>query len=129
MNIKIIVTLILILALPFNANAANWKQIADNIISDYDGDITSIEQLTSSTCWVVVPKSTTNNRAIQVAESVGFYIRNVTGFMQGHRPTVRIFRNDQHIAVATPNFSNKGFEARLDLKDWGTKSFNGEYRP
>jgi len=121
---------VLFMSLSFGALAdTDWRQLANNLVSEYKGRIVSIEQLTSSTCWVVVLGSTTGAEALEIANSVGIYIRNVTGGLKGDRPTVRVFRNDKHLAVAKPSFSNYFYDVEIDMKNWGTDSFKGKYRP
>ena len=107
----------------------NWKLIAENLVGGFEGKIVSIEQLTGSTCWVIVPDTTTNAEALEIANNVGIYIRNVTGGLKGRRPTVRVFRDDKHLAVAKPSFSNYFFDVKLEIRNWGTNSFKGKYRP
>ena len=121
---------VVLFVLSFNALAENnWRQIAKNIVRDYGGRIESIEQLTSSSCWVVVSPSISNSEAMEIANNVGVYVKLSTGGIKGDRPTVRVFRGNKHLAVAKPSFNNLFFDVELDMQNWGTNEYMGKYRP
>ena len=107
--------------------SVDWKKIANDLVGTYPGDVIAIEQLNSSTCWAVLSSSQSNARAVEIAENIGFYVRNVTGVLKGHKLSVHVFRDGQHIAVARP--SGNGFVGKLEFENWDPSSFNGEYRP
>lgn len=102
---------------------SDWKTLADLIIADYRGDIIFIEQLNSSTCWAVLSPKTSSERAVEIAENIGYYIRTVLG----KTPTVRVFVNGVHVAIAR---SSQGrYVGKLKIESWGTSTFKGEHRP
>lgn len=107
--------------------AQDWKAIAENMKIEYRGKIVSIEQLNSSTCWAVLSSSLSNNESIRIAENIGYYIRNSTGGIRGSKPSIHVFKGGRHIAIARP--SGMKYVGKLDLADWDTSSFQGEYRP
>jgi len=90
----------------------NWRSLADDIIIDYRGKIAKIRQLNSSTCWAVLSPKLSAIRAIEVAENIGYYVKNVTG----KTPTVRVFLNGKHIAMARP--SGNKYKGKIDIQDW-----------
>ncbi len=105
----------------------DWKKLAGDLKSAYSGKIKSIEQLNSTTCWAVLSGHLTNFNAVKIAENIGYYIRNATGGVNGETPTVRVFKNGKHIAMARP--AGMKYVGKVDLQDWGTEAFEGEYRP
>lgn len=106
-----------------NIYAQDWKTIADNIIMDYKGKIISIEQLNSTTCWAVLSPRLSNYQAMEVAENIGYYIKNVIG----KTPVVHVFVNGRHIAIARP--SGKKYIGKVKIQDWNPSVFGGQHRP
>jgi len=107
--------------------AQDWKAISKNLISNYNGKIQSIEQLNSSTCWAVLSPSLNNLECVKTAENIGYYIRNVTGGIRGKKPSVHVFKNNKHIAIARP--SGLKYIGHLDIKIWNASSFRGKKKP
>jgi len=101
----------------------DWKILANNLIRDYHGKIISVEQINSSTCWVVLSSDISNYQAVKEAENIGYYIRNVSATMMGKKvwegvtPSVHVFKGRTHIAVAHPNLDH-AYNGKLDIKNW-----------
>lgn len=112
-------------ALPVHAQS--WRSIADNLIIEYSGKIRSIEQLNSSTCWAVLPVYTPYSKAVKMAVSIGYYIRNSTGGIRGKRPSIHVFIGARHIAVARPR--GMQYIGKMAIANWDPSTFGGEYRP
>ena len=107
-------------AIPEIADAVrtDWKVLKAQLIADYSGMIVAVDQLNSSTAWVVVAPALTDADAVEIAESVGYYIRNVTStWGKMEKPSVHTFRAGKHRAVARPRMDG-GYRAELDVKDW-----------
>jgi len=98
------------------AHATDWKKVSADLLADYKGKITAIKKLDSSTCWAVLSPKISYQEAVKLAESIGYYIRNSTGGMQGEKPSVHVFIGNKHIAVARP--SGLQFIGELDVKVW-----------
>ena len=107
--------------------AQDWKTLADNLVGDCQGKIISIEQLNSSTCWAVLSPMISNYQAVELAESIGYYIRNSTGGIRGQKPSVHVFVSGKHIAIARP-YGMK-YKGKLDIANWDPSAFGGKYRP
>lgn len=109
----------------------NWKALVNNIVGWYEGKIISIEQLNSTTCWVVIRPVRSMSRAVEIAENVGCFIRLHTGgfpiWKHGETPVVHVFMNGKHVAVAKARGTE--YIGKVDLEDWDPSSFDGEYRP
>jgi len=126
---KIIIVTILIfgiLVIPQFVNVAyaeNWKKLADDIVISYKGKIISIEQLNPTTCWAALSPKLTKTQAVEVAENIGHYVRNKTG----KTPSVHVFVNDEHIAIARP--SGKRYIGKIKIEHWDPSAFDGQYRP
>lgn len=109
-------------------NKINWKLLARKIKSDYQDKIESIEQLNESTCWVVIRDGLSDTDAVSIAENVGHYVKNNTGGIYGgDRPSVHVFRNGKHIAIA--RFYSSGYEGKIERENWDPSTFNGKHRP
>ncbi len=129
---KRIIPIILILSFfvflsSFTSYAQDWKEVADNLVIDYRGKVVSIEQLNSSTCWAVLSPDLSVGEAVEVAENVGYYIRNSTGGIRGKRPSVHVFIGTKHVAVARPSGLN--YVGKISMENWNPSDFKGEYRP
>ncbi len=109
------------------ATATEWKTLADNLIADYQGKIVSIEQLNSTTCWAVLASYISDNEAVELAENIGYYIRNVTGGAGGEKPSIHVFVDDKHVAIARP--SGIQYIGKLSIENWNPSAFEGKYRP
>jgi hypothetical protein len=92
----------------FESSAPNWRAISDKIMRDYQGKVICIE-------------------SIKLSEDIGHYIRNVTGGMKGKKPSVHVFRNGIHIAVAQP--SGMDYLGKLEVRNWDPALYKGQYRP
>lgn len=122
--------IVLVLMVAFNvavAEGQDWKVLANNLIENYRGKIISVEQLNSSTCWIVVSKQVSIIQCVKMAENVGYFIRNSTGGINGIKPSVHIFKQGKHIAIARPDGLN--FKGKLDIQNWSAEAFEGKYRP
>ena len=87
-------------------------------LSVFPGALIGYLTLNSSTAWVVVAPALTDADAVEIAESVGYYIRNVTStWGKTEKPSVHTFRAGKHRAVARPRMDG-GYHAELDVKDW-----------
>jgi len=104
-----------------------WKAVADNLMADYRGKILSIEQLNHRTCWAVLSPTLSNQDCVEMAENIGFYIRNITGGIRGERPSVHVFKSRKHIATARPDGLN--YLSKLSIEDWSAIAFDGQYKP
>jgi hypothetical protein len=104
----------------------DWKKLADNIIKDYQGKIISIEKLNSTTCWAVLSPNLSNIQAVEIAENIGYYVRNSPGITHGITPSIRVFLRGKHVALARPS---RKYVGEIDLQDWNPTAFNGKYRP
>jgi len=106
-----------------NVPSQDWKGLAESMIIDYRGKIVSIEQLNSTTCWAVLSSQISNAQAVEIAERIGDYIRNVTD----KKPTVHVFVGGRHIARARP--SGRRYAGQLQIQNWDPSEFSGQYRP
>lgn len=109
------------------AFAQNWKALASNLIADHQGKVVAVEQLNSSTVWAVLSSNLSNEECRKEAESIGFYVRNSTGGIRGEKPSVHVFKNGKHIAIARPEGMN--YVGKIEIKNWAPSSFGGKYRP
>ncbi len=109
------------------AFAQNWKALASNLIADHQGKVVAVEQLNSSTVWAVLSSNLSNEECRKEAESIGFYVRNSTGGIRGEKPSVHVFKNGKHIAIARPEGMN--YVGKIEIKNWDPSSFGGKYRP
>lgn len=109
------------------AFAQNWKALVSNLIADHQGKVVAVEQLNSSTVWAVLSSNLSNEECRKEAESIGFYVRNSTGGIRGEKPSVHVFKNGKHIAIARPEGMN--YVGKIEIKNWDPSSFGGKYRP
>ena len=108
-------------------HAQNWKTLSQNLMVEYKGKIIAIEQLNSSTCWAVLSSSLSNLECIGIAENIGYYIRNSTGGIRGQKPSVHVFKDGKHIAIARPH--GMKYVGKLNIENWNPSTFGGKYRP
>ena len=125
-KVIIAASVFLLLMSPF-AFAQDWKALATNLKADHQGKITAVEQLNSSTVWAVLSSRLSNEECRKEAESIGFYVRNSTGGIRGEKPSVHVFKNGKHIAIARPD--GLSYVGKIDIENWGPSSFGGQYRP
>lgn len=105
----------------------DWRTLGENLVLDYQGRIISVEQLNWRTCWIILSPDIIYSQAVKIAENIGYYIRNTTGGLKGETPSVHVFINKKHIAVARPQ-GNK-YVGKIQIEDWDPSTFEGEYRP
>lgn len=109
------------------AKDINWGKLAERLIIDYKGKILSIEQLNSTTCWVILSSDLSNFQAVKIAENIGYYITNSTGGRRGETPDVHVFIGGKHISIARPSGFN--YIGELKIENWDPSVFGGRYRP
>ena len=124
---KIIFFISMLILFSMPCYAHDWKAMANDLVKDYQGKIISIEQLNSSTCWAVLSFRVSNLKAVEIAENIGYYIRNTTGGIKGEKPSVHVFVGGKRIAIARP--SGTKYSGTLKIEDWGTAEFKGKYKP
>jgi len=127
MKNTIIATSVLILLTSSLAFAQDWKALAANLKADHQGKIIAVEQLNSSTVWAVLSSDLSNEECRKEAESIGYYVRNSTGGIRGEKPSVHVFKNGKHIAIARPE--GMSYVGKIDIENWDPSSFGGQYRP
>jgi hypothetical protein len=96
----------------------DWITLKKKLVLDYQGKIQSIEHLDSATCWAALNPQISNQQAVEIAENIGYYIRNATGGMNGQTVSVHVFIGTTHIAVARPSIGGTKFTGKLDIKEW-----------
>ena len=101
---------------PASIQAQNWQAVEKGLLRDFGGKIVSIEKLDSATCWARIDGNISHVKAVDLAESIGYYIRNTTGGIKGKTPSVHIFKGSRHIAVARP--SGVKYTGKLQVQEW-----------
>jgi hypothetical protein len=91
----------------------SWiKKTINGLVLEYRGKIVSIEKLDDTTCWAILNSNLSYSDCLQLSKDIGYYIINTTGYS----PSVHVFRDRTHIAVARPTILGTGYKARLDIK-------------
>lgn len=71
-----------------NARKRLWEEMPNKITNYFSRKVISIQQLTRTTCWAQLSYNISNYEAFQLAENIGFYIKNTTG----ETPSVHVFK-------------------------------------
>ncbi|MBI4844163.1 MAG: hypothetical protein HY809_07575 [Nitrospirae bacterium] len=94
-----------------NFPALDWKIIAENLNTKYQGKILHVMQLNPLTCRVSVSPNLSGPEMLELAKKIGMDIRSSIAGVSEAAPTVRLFVNGK--LVATAKFSEGNYISEI----------------